>query len=167
MAQDPTIKSPTIGDLERLVDLWSGLVENQRRFGTTLAIESNQSTVQNWLGEQLVSDGIRIAEVEGRYVGFVTFDLRRDRFQRESTDGVIHHLYVERPFRGRGIGTVLLETAEHQLIDRGADRITLEALAENQSAQDFYFERGYTSHRTTFQKVVNETDISNASTTED
>lgn len=85
-----------------------------------------------------------LAEHDGYLVGFAELD--RDR--PCPVDGVdarvqLVRLYVQRPFQGTGLGTVLIRGAEARARAWGASALWLEAWAGNDRALAFYAARGY------------------------
>lgn len=150
------IDRPGLSDMDELVSLWQALVRNQHAYGTWIRAEGNEASARSWLSAQMTFDGIRVAVVEDELVGFVTFELMVDQFDRRGQDGIVHNLFVRAAHRNSGIGSTLLDRAETVLADRGADRIRLEILAANDEAVGFYRDRGYTPHRQMFKKVLEE-----------
>lgn len=59
----------------------------------------------------------------------------------------IHDLAVSAPWRGRGIGRLLLERAEQLAVASGCCKLTLEVLAGNQAAQALYRAVGYAGYQ--------------------
>lgn len=152
------IAAPGLTDLDELTELWMALVQDQRAYGTRLRVEANAGHARAWLSTRMTFDGVRVAHIEDALVGFVTFELMRDQFEREGQDGIVHNLYVAEEYRDEGIGSTLLECAESVLRDRGADRIRLELLLANERADEFYRERGYAPYRAIYRKAFNEID---------
>lgn len=159
------IDGTSLADLDALVPLWQDLVADQRRHGTHIAVERNADNARSWLATRMTFDGVRVAKREDSIVGFVSYELMRDQFERDGTDGVIQNLYVDPSYRDRGIGSRLLERAETILDDRGADRIRLQVLEPNERAAGFYRDRGYRSYRVMYRKTL-ETDTDNAADAE-
>ena len=157
------IVSPGPAELGSLVSLWSQLVAGHRIYGTTLLVEENTNTAREWLARLHVVDGIRIARVDGADVGFVTFELEVDRFERSARTGIVHNLFVRDAYREHGIGTALLERAESALAEQGAERVRLDVMEGNEQAAEFYEKRGYVPHRVRFVKPIGETDTPNVS----
>jgi ribosomal protein S18 acetylase RimI-like enzyme len=48
----------------------------------------------------------------------------------------------------------LLDAAETALVDRGADVLAIEAMADNDGARRLYRRRGYDPHRVQFERPV-------------
>ena len=147
-----SIDRPELADTDRLVELWLALVCDQRRYGTALLADENEDVVRERFAFLRTIDGVRVATVDDTIVGFVTFERRPDAFAYDTAAGVIQNLFVEEAYRGRGIGSQLLEAAETILTDRGADRIRLEVLIQNERARSFYVEHGYEPQRITLEK---------------
>ncbi|MDR1299473.1 MAG: ribosomal protein S18-alanine N-acetyltransferase [Oscillospiraceae bacterium] len=55
----------------------------------------------------------------------------------------ILRIAVEEPVRGRGVGSMLLRDAQARAIEAGAERLLLEARADNAAALEFYRSRGF------------------------
>jgi len=77
-----------------------------------------------------------LAEIDGRIVGSVIggFDGRR---------GMMYHMAVAKPFRRKGIGTILMEALELRLKEKGCIRYYLLVAKDNIEAVDFYQKRGW------------------------
>lgn len=161
MSEPPSgieIDTPGLTDLDTLVGLWQALVRDQRGYGTTIRADQNEANARTWLSAQMTFDGVRVARDGETIVGFVTFALRTDRFDRDGQAGIIHNLFVREGYRDRGIGSTLLSRAEALLVDRGVDSARLEIMTANRQAEAFYREQGYLPHRTTFRKSLGEDD---------
>lgn len=73
---------------------------------------------------------VLVAEMDGRVVGFVAIFVTGD---------FVHHLYVDRPYRGRGVGAALLAAAT-----AGTPRTPwLKVEAHNTAARGFYAHLGW------------------------
>lgn len=156
------IERPTLAEIDELVKCWKALVRTQRTHGTIVQVDGNTQTAAEWFGDLLQMDNVRIARINGEIVGFVTYVVELDRFVREKTVGYVQNLYVRENHRGSGIGTALLASAESELAARGADIVTLETMESNTKAAAFYREQGYTLHRQTFAKALDQTDKHNS-----
>ena len=64
----------------------------------------------------------RVAEIEGKVVGFMLADLRGGEFGLEETSGWIERFGVDPEFRGRGIGRRLFEALGRALSRLGRRR---------------------------------------------
>ena len=157
---DATVRDPRPGDLEPLADLWVDLAAGQQQYGSHLAAAANRETAREFLAQQVVTDGLRVADADGP-VGFVTFELERGRYEQELTRGLIHDLYVAPGWRDDGLGGRLLDAAERALTDAGAAAVAVEALTANEAARRLYRRRGYETRRVEMERpLANDTDTS-------
>jgi ribosomal protein S18 acetylase RimI-like enzyme len=93
------------------------------------------------------------------FVGFVTFSTSGGGYEMDVTRGSVENLFVRPSARGEGVGASLLSAAEDALADRGVDVVSLEVLAANARAREFYDREGYGEHRVVVEKRVDvETD---------
>ncbi len=77
-----------------------------------------------------------VAESEGRIVGTVIggYDGRR---------GILYHLAVAEPFRGNGIGSLLMDEVESRLRAKGCLKCYLLVTDDNPEAEIYYQQRGW------------------------
>lgn len=169
----------TVDDVDTLTDAWVALAEEQRAHGSHLHAEANRAAIREdlsrraVLGEALVArpggdesagDPVATAEIGGdgptdddtglppNFLGFVSFGLEVDGFDRSVERGCVHNIYVRPGARSAGVGTALLSAAEAELRASGAERVALEAIAGNERARAFYREAGYGEHRVELEK---------------
>jgi GNAT superfamily N-acetyltransferase len=80
----------------------------------------------------------RLALVEGAAAACARLDLRPDR--PEGPCAQLRYFAVEGPFRGRGVGQILLRRLEEEAVERGAARLWMYART---AAINFYARAGY------------------------
>ena len=139
-------------DADDVADLWVELAEDQRQHGSNLLPEANRTRVHETILKHVVTNTALVARRGDDVVGFVTFGPESERFRQDVTRGIVHNIYVQEGYRGEGIGTALLSTAEETLVDRGVDTLSLQAMAANEAARSFYRRHGYEPHRVEFEK---------------
>ena len=97
---------------------------------------------------------IFIAEDESAgQVGFVHLQTRIDYFNGEK-QGYISDLAVDSSFEGRGVGRLLLETAENWSREQGYALLTLFVFAGNKHAQYVYEKNGFAQDIIRYAKVI-------------
>lgn len=139
-------------DVDTIVDLWVRLAESQRAHGSHLFGDQNRTAVRETVVQRIVAENVRIARLDRQIVGFVMVTIDSGRYEQDETRGIIENIFVEPAHRNQGIGSELLSAAEELLREAGADVLTLEAMADNESARQFYRAHGYTPHRIELEK---------------
>ena len=86
-------------------------------------------------------------------VGFVHLQTRIDYFNGEK-QGYISDIAVDSAFEGRGIGRMLLETAENWSREQGYALLTLFVFAGNTHAQQVYEKSGFAQDIIRYAKVI-------------
>lgn len=148
------IESADMDDLDELADLWVALANGQRAHQSHLRARENREQIRQGLARTIVTDGVLVAREDDTCLGFVMFNLETGRFEQDVVRGIVQNLFVRPERRGEGIGSRLLEAAERDLADSGADVVGLEAMAENEAGLRFYERHGYRPHRIEFEKSV-------------
>jgi len=147
------IEAATMGDADRLAELWVDLARDQRAHGSHLLAEPNRASVREGLARSIVTGGVLVARGgDGGVVGFVEFAPETVSYRQDTERGVIENLYVREAHRGEGVGSDLLAAAEAELRENGAERICLDVLAPNEAARRFYARHGYEPHRIEMEK---------------
>ena len=90
------------------------------------------------------------AIADGDPAGFIGFRFRR-RLNHATFEGWISDLYVGEPFRGRGIGRVLLSAAIAEWRLRGGHQVELEVGYERTAARALYEAAGFTEQGKYFE----------------
>jgi ribosomal protein S18 acetylase RimI-like enzyme len=161
-----TIEHPSVGAVNELTDMWVELAADQREYESYIQPEESREAVREMIAHRIASDCVYAAYAETdaqdqeqtQILGFVTYEIERGAYALSETRGIIQNLYVTPSKRGAGIGTQLLCAAEDKLHDQGATVITLETLAENARAQEFYRQQGYDAHRVQFERTLDFTE---------
>jgi ribosomal protein S18 acetylase RimI-like enzyme len=148
------VDRPTTDDLNALVEQWVALASEQRAHGSHLAAEANREAVRETLARAIVTDCARVARDGDDLLGFVTYEPASSQYEGDVTRGYVQNLYVRPDSRDDGVGAALLDAAERELADIGADTVSLEALADNAAARRFYRRHGYGVHRVTMEKPL-------------
>ncbi len=161
--ENVSIEPAGTDDAGSLTEMWVDLATDQRRYGSHLVPAENRSMIRRTMVQHIVTGTALVARRDGSIVGFVTFDVEAGQYRQDVSRGVIQNIYVQESDRNEGIGDGLLDAAETALDSRGADIVSLEAMAENRSARRFYERHGYEPHRIELEKPINsDTQHSNA-----
>jgi len=142
-------------DVDRLVDLWMSLADDQREYESHLLSHGNEQRIRESMIRHVLEESLLVAE-DGGIVGFAMFSIETGGYAQDCRRGLIENLYVRPEHRGQGIGAALLERAEGLLRENDVDRLTLEVMAANDDARRFYREHGYRPHRVELEKPVDD-----------
>ncbi len=151
------ITAPDMSAVDTLADMWVALARDQGAYGSHLLSEENRARIRESLASHVVTDGVRVArdpEADRPIVGFVMYSLESDGYERDVVRGTVENVFVRPSRRNAGVGSALMDAAEASLAARGADVVTLEAMAANAAAVRFYRRRGYSAHRVVMEKPV-------------
>ncbi len=93
-----------------------------------------------------------VAEAEGELIGqiFIYFDTGWRQFFNGRSTAYLHSFRVKTEYRNRGLGRMLIERAELELIERGFAYTVISVAKDNPDARRLYEQLGY--------KVFNEDD---------
>ncbi|MDS0222682.1 GNAT family N-acetyltransferase [Haloarcula sp. S1AR25-5A] len=146
------IVTASMEDVDTIVDLWVQLAAGQRAHGSHLFGDRNRTAVRETVVQRVVAENVLVANVDRRTVGFVMVTIDSGRYEQDERRGIIENIFVEPAYRNQGIGSELLDSAEDRLRSTGADILALEAMADNESARQFYRAHGYGPHRIELEK---------------
>jgi GNAT superfamily N-acetyltransferase len=97
-------------------------------------------------------DSILVALHLAKVIALVV--LHRTRFLHRPADGRISTLVVSEAYRGRGIGSRLIEAAEAVFRQWGCARIEVTSGAQRQAAHRFYIRAGFSEQPRRFIKLL-------------
>lgn len=146
------LERPTIEDVDELAELWVALAREQRAHRTHILPEANRSRIAEALSRHAIVGEAFVARTDDEIAGFVTFERASEGFETDVDRGVVQNLFVRPTYRDAGLGTLLLDRAEAELADDGADAVSVDAMAGNEDARRFYRRQGYEPHRVTLEK---------------
>ncbi|SFB95460.1 Ribosomal protein S18 acetylase RimI [Halobiforma haloterrestris] len=150
------IEPATTADIDTITELWVRLARDQRRHESAVRAEPNRAVMRETLAAHCTAGGLLVARVNGDIAGFASFSIEHGTLELDTDRGTLTNLYVEPPYRDRGIGTALLEAAERRLAEQGVDVMTLEVMAQNDAARQFYRDRGYDPFRVGMQRSLDD-----------
>jgi len=159
------VESATTGDLDALVEAWIALATEQRDHDSHLFADADAGRIRESMAHHVVADTCLVARptdeaaTGSRFLGFVTFSVDADDYVLDVDRGTVENIHVDPDHHGEGVGAALLAAAEAALADRGVDVVSLEVMAANDRAREFYDREGYGHHRVVMEKRVDvETD---------
>ncbi len=96
-------------------------------------------------------ESIKVAEMDGRVVGYVYFKITETAFGRS---GVINHVFVDEEYRKIGLGQKLMGIAEDYLKSRGLKRIRVTITKTNEPSLRMCRRLGYSEKRVVMEKEL-------------
>ena len=132
-----TIRPVAARDLRALADLVNSLA---RHHGDTARV-TQSGLARDCLGQAPWLQ-VLVAEHHGGLVGYAAL-CPRARMQFGQRGMELHHLFVHRPLRGKGVGRALLSAAADLSRLLEADFLTVAAEVDNAQAQAFYEGAGF------------------------
>jgi len=139
------VREATPGDTDTLLSLWTALVDYHKsieRVRPTRWLGSVGETLRPLLEQVWAAPDrhtIFVAEIVGDVVGFVRVSLTEDR----PCPARIDTLFVAEGFRGRRVGTRLLDCAYAWCRQRRAEEVAVAFIAPNDLAREFYDRAGF------------------------
>lgn len=137
--QDLRIRHAESRDLEQIRLIYNQGIED--RIATLEQDQKDKVYMTSWFGEHQGRYSILVAELADVIVGWASLNRYSHRC---AYDGVADlSIYVERSFRGHGVGQHLLEQLEKKAHSQGFHKIVLFTFAKNQLGQGLYRKRGF------------------------
>jgi ribosomal protein S18 acetylase RimI-like enzyme len=117
-----------------------------REFGApTPGPDAIAARLATLLGDQRTFALVATPPNSGRAVGIALVTLRPNVWHLGWV-GLLDELYVAPEFRNHGLGTLLLRSAEAELVARGGEVLEINVDGEDVDAQRFYERHGYVDH---------------------
>lgn len=160
---DVRIEQATQDDLDAVTDRWVSLVADQRSHGAHLLPEENRTEARDVISQYIHTANVAVARLDtdgedddpdlgSPVVGFVMYHLETGLYDQDVTRGIIDNVYVDPEHRDGTVGSRLLDYAESDLVEAGADVFALSAMHGNDAARRLYERRGYEPHRVMLEK---------------
>ncbi|ELZ14229.1 GCN5-related N-acetyltransferase [Halovivax asiaticus JCM 14624] len=151
---EPVVECASGGDVDEVLQCWLRLADEQREHGSAVRVDENRGPMRQILSAQQVANGLLVARLAGEIVGFVTFTVETETIAVDPTRGLLTNIWIDPAHRNEGIGTALLDAAETELAERGADVCRLEVLEDNEAARRFYRDHDYESSRRIMERPL-------------
>lgn len=127
-------------DLPKLVDLYLRAYKGLEEYAYTHP--KDVKSYLKWLWNR-DKEGIFLAKVDGKIVGFVAGDANWFSRREGKRVGAIHEIVVDPEYQGHGVGTALLNTILEYFKKKGLDTAELWVGDENYKAINFYKKFGF------------------------
>lgn len=142
-----TIREAADGDFDRLMELKMLCKEDEFTRSSTLKPPGEtREHYARYLRQHLAgsNSAVFVAPDDGRIVAMIQVKtIKSLPLHRFPQTGYISNLYVLDPFRGKGVGTQLVERAMRWLRERGVRLVSLELHVGNLAATELYRKLGF------------------------
>ncbi|MCK5023952.1 MAG: GNAT family N-acetyltransferase [Candidatus Aenigmarchaeota archaeon] len=96
-------------------------------------------------------EGMHVLEENGKVIGFLWMSTTRTILGK---CGLVHQIYIDDEFRGKGLAKKLMDCAEEYFREKNIKRIKLTVTLENVSAIKLYEKIGYQKKRVVMEKNI-------------
>ena len=127
-----TIRPAQAGDARSMAELFAAVARERTGIATEPPVDIDERAAQF----ARTAAGLVVAEADGQVVGMLHVEASRHGF------GEIGML-VEREWRGRGVGSALLQAAISRARGQGVHKLCLEVFAHNTAAIALYRKAGF------------------------
>lgn len=136
---DVTIRLAREADLARILTIYNQGISD--RIATLEVEEKDDAYIQAWFGDHQGRYQVLVACVQQEVVGWASLN----RYSaRSAYDGVADlSIYIERSYRGKGVGSALLEKLEKAARSERFYKIVLFTFPVNGLGQGLYRKSGY------------------------
>ncbi len=141
------IRQAQINDIPFIVQLIQELAEMEK-----VSSPLNKTYVEYYLSQP--NCYILVAEAGDQSIGLLSYMMKPDLFHGSDTC-TISELVVSKGFRGRGVGSALLDHLMRQLISIGCVEISVSTLPDNQGAIQFYKRHGLVDEAVLLERHFN------------
>lgn len=148
------IRKATVKDIPRIVELWEKFFsEHDRLFTNANPIFKTKNNVDS-LYKKFVAKLIRadnaaifLAQVDDKLVGHLIVEITKlPPIYVHDKEAHVHEIYVEKDQRNKGIGSMLLRTANSWAKDKKIFSLGLTVNVRNKEAFSLYKEFGFNEH---------------------
>ncbi|MNO54372.1 putative phosphinothricin acetyltransferase YwnH [compost metagenome] len=134
-----TVRQAALDDLKNILQIYNQGIED--RIATLETEEKNLDYMDKWFQDHQSRYSILVAEKEGEVIGWASLN---PYSHRSAYNGVADlSVYIDRRFRGQGVGNSLLEFLEKLALEKGFYKIVLFTFPFNYGGQGLYQKRGY------------------------
>lgn len=103
---------------------------------------------------------IYFAEIDGKSVGFIAGTIQQENYGSTmevipAKSAWVRELYVDKNYRGKGIGTLLMDILEDYFNTKGCTIVLLNMFAPDIETHEFYKSKGYVDRGITMLKDIN------------
>lgn len=152
------IKKPNPEDLNAILRLWNEQYNYHYDLDPQYYVLNPLALSREYLNKLLANDEphILIAVVNNSVIGFITFEIGNEEYLDTNikTYGNVIELFVDKEYRRKGVGELLMENAEEYFKSKGIKWVKLQISSFNKDATHFYEELDYKNRQQLFFKEL-------------
>ncbi|MGE7823307.1 arsinothricin resistance N-acetyltransferase ArsN1 family A [Paenibacillus sp. NPDC093718] len=134
-----SIRPAVPGDVERILHIYNQGIED--RIATLEVDQKDIAYMNDWFQQHQERYAVIVAQYDNAVIGWASLN---PYSQRCAYDGVADlSIYIDRAFRGKGIGSILLQRLEEIAMKKDFYKIVLFTFPFNQNGQGLYHKLGY------------------------
>lgn len=145
-------------DIQKIQELNAELSEKEaNEYDPTIDPEYTYTEeAENWYRGLIQDTGFaKVAEKDGEIIGYAVGDISHaEEFRNIEKIAILESMYLKPEHRSKGIGTEFVNKFKTLAEKQDAERIRVEASAENTDAIRFYREKGFKDYSLTLEKDV-------------
>ncbi len=139
IVQNVIVRKAHIDDLSAILQIYNQGIED--RIATLEQDLKDMSFITSWFEEHQDRYSVLVAEINKQIVGWASLNRYSHRCVYNAVADI--SVYVGRSFRGKGIGTVLLQELEKEAKTNGFHKMVLFTFPFNQLGQSLYRKIGF------------------------
>lgn len=133
------IRAAKTGDVERILHIYNQGIED--RIATLEVDQKDIAYMNSWFQQHQDRYAVIVAEYDNEVIGWASLN---PYSQRCAYNGVADlSIYIDRTFRGKGVGSMLLQRLEEIAKEKDFYKIVLFTFPFNQNGQGLYHKLGY------------------------
>ncbi|MBT2766016.1 arsinothricin resistance N-acetyltransferase ArsN1 family A [Paenibacillus sp. ISL-20] len=137
--KNTSIRAAVTDDVERILNIYNQGIED--RIATLEVDVKDIAFMNNWFQQHQDRYAVIVAEYDNEVIGWASLN---PYSQRCAYDGVADlSIYIDRAFRGKGIGSMLLQRLEEIASEKDFYKIVLFTFPFNHNGQGLYHKLGY------------------------
>lgn len=142
-----TVRQATSDDTESILRIYNQGIED--RIATLETETKDSSYMEAWFNDHQGRFSVLVAEREGEVIGWASLNPYSHRCAYNGVADL--SVYIDRSFRGQGVGSSLLESLHKAAKENSFYKIVLFTFPFNESGQGLYRKMGY-RHVGVFEK---------------
>lgn len=134
-----TVRRAVTDDLKRILEIYNQGIED--RIATLETEIKDLPFMESWFSDHQERYAVEVAEKDNKVIGWASLNPYSHRCAYNGVADL--SIYVDREFRGKGVGTILLPALEEVAKENNFYKIVLFTFPFNEKGQGLYRKIGY------------------------